>query len=463
MAITISVSTSDSESEVASKMPKSSSQSKDDCALVHPHPLLRKKSGELIKSSLRLSALSKSASSSALLSPSKSVRFASRLANIKMFDGADSPSVVSTTENSPAGTPPGKQSHGEGYFDLRWDDDSDSNSVTDEEGAVTPPGPSKYKWEWANFRLVTNLYSPGNAPIYLLSLMLSQDATQLNGLLMVKNLAFEKAINIKLTFDEWQSKLILNNVTYVRSFAATNYDQFRFSIPLQNLPSTVNIEFVFKYDVADQTYWDNNMLRNYKLKLVRHKPQSKSFNYNFPSQSLPQFDELVSKLNLYQSTAKANLDDGNYVYTRPSLTKARSDLHSRYDFNTELSKPRGSNGSAEKVAAPPAPMFQSYLSLSVPARPPLKHSFSSSDIPEKPKYSKSYMARKNTAKVTPPQTTQEEPTKFNSQSYTNLLEKYCFFGGSEQQGAPLVSAPLGGSKIDSPATTFHLLSDSIHI
>lgn len=326
---------------------------------------------------------------------------------------------------------------------------------------ITPPGPTKYKWDWSNFRLVTNLHCTDGTPIYLLTLLLSADSTSLNGMLMAKNIAFEKAISIKLTFDGWQSKLIINNVSYVRSFAAINYDQFRFSIPLQNLASVVNVEFVIRYEVANQTFWDNNLQRNYKLKLVKQKPQTKGFNYNFPSQSLPQFDELVTKLNLYQTEAKANLDDGNYTYLKSSPSKTRSDFHSRYDFNAELSKPRESKkpSTSDKI---PAPAFQSYLSL-MPTRPPLKHSFSSSDIPEKPKYSQSYKARQN-ASTSKPTTSQEEPTKFNSQSYANLLEKYCFFGGDEQpQTSPLLTAPLGGSKIDSPASTFHLLSDSIHI
>lgn len=460
MTVTINISSSDSETSSATK-PAPKVQAKDDSALTRPHPLLKKKSGELIKSSLRLSSLTKSASASSLLSPTKSVRFASRLANIKMFDGTDSPSVVSTTENSPTGTPPAAEG-GESYFDLRWDDDeSDSNSVSDEEGVITPPGPTKYKWDWSNFRLVTNLHCTDGTPIYLLTLLLSADSTSLNGMLMAKNIAFEKAISIKLTFDGWQSKLIINNVSYVRSFAAINYDQFRFSIPLQNLASVVNVEFVIKYEVANQTFWDNNLQRNYKLKLVKQKPQTKGFNYNFPSQSLPQFDELVTKLNLYQTEAKANLDDGNYTYLKSSPSKTRSDFHSRYDFNAELSKPRESKkpSTSDKI---PAPAFQSYLSL-MPTRPPLKHSFSSSDIPEKPKYSQSYKARQN-ASTSKPTTSQEEPTKFNSQSYANLLEKYCFFGGDEQpQTSPLLTAPLGGSKIDSPASTFHLLSDSIHI
>ncbi|RLV85036.1 Protein phosphatase 1 regulatory subunit [Meyerozyma sp. JA9] len=459
MTVTINISSSDSEASPATK-PTPKVQAKDDSALSRPHPLLKKKSGELVKSSLRLSSLTKCASASSLLSPTKSVRFASRLANIKMFDGTDSPSVVSTTENSPTGTPPAAEG-GDSYFDLRWDDDeSDSNSVSDEEGVITPPGPTKYKWDWSNFRSVTNLHCTDGTPIYLSTLSLSADSTSLNGMLMAKNIAFEKAISIKLTFDGWQSKLIINNVSYVRSFAAINYDQFRFSIPLQNLASVVNVEFVIRYEVANQSFWDNNLQRNYKLKLVKQRPQPNRFNYNFPSQSLPQFDELVTKLNSYQTEAKANLDDGNYTYSKSSPSKTRSDFHSRYDFNTELSKPRDSKKSSasDKI---PAPAFQSYSSL-MPIRPPLKHSFSSSDIPEKPKYSQSYKARQN-ASAPKSTNSQEEPTKFNSQSYANLLEKYCFFGGDEQPQTSPLTAPLGGSKIDSPASTFHLLSDSIHI
>ncbi|KAI5960763.1 uncharacterized protein KGF55_004333 [Candida pseudojiufengensis] len=83
--------------------------------------LLRKKSGELIKSSLKLSPhsfLQRSISSpniiqnngnnnriDEILSPRKSVRFASRLINVKMFDGCESPASVSSL-NSPCDSPP---------------------------------------------------------------------------------------------------------------------------------------------------------------------------------------------------------------------------------------------------------------------------------------------------------------------------------------------------------------------
>lgn len=462
MSVTINVSHTDSNAASPQKSAQSSGAqteqltTKDDIALTRPHSLLRKKSGELIKSSLRLSSLAKLASSASLLSPSKSVRFASRLANIKMFDGTDSPSVVSTTDNSPAGTPPAVG--GEGYFDLRWGDDSCSISDSDEEDIVTPPGPTKYKWEWSNFKPVRNLHCTDSTPVYLLTLLLSLDSTALNGMLMAKNIAFEKALSIKMTFDGWQSRLIMNNVPYVRSFNAINYDQFRFSIPLQNLSSVVNVEFVIRYVVNNETYWDNNLLRNYKLKLVKQKPPAK-FNYNFPSQSLPQFDELVTKLTLYQDAAKADLDDGSYTYAKSSPSK-RSDFHSRYDFNAELSSPRGKNKPVSDKL--PAPSFQSYLSLTIPTRPPLKHSYSSSDIPDKPRTSQSFKARQakmaNAAKTAGANPVPSD-METNSTQYADFLKNFCFFGATGPQ--PPLMAPLGTQR-SSPATTFHMLSDSIH-
>lgn len=89
--------------------------------------LIRKKSGEIVKSSLKLSSLLQRSLSTPQLSTMgnkgstrKSVRFASRLANVKTFDGCDSPSTVSLA-NSPCTSPPCEFESG--FEDVDVDDD----------------------------------------------------------------------------------------------------------------------------------------------------------------------------------------------------------------------------------------------------------------------------------------------------------------------------------------------------
>ncbi|KAK7679290.1 hypothetical protein QCA50_017677 [Cerrena zonata] len=69
-----------------------------------------------------------------MLSPNKSVRFASRLANVKMFDGNDSPSTVATAENTPLGSPHHEEM--DSYFQLNWNDEETSS---EEENDVVHP------------------------------------------------------------------------------------------------------------------------------------------------------------------------------------------------------------------------------------------------------------------------------------------------------------------------------------
>lgn len=332
----------------------------DDCGL------LRKKLGELVKSSLKLPNLARSVSSPGMLSPNKSVRFASRLANVKMFDGNDSPSTVATAENTPLGSPHHEEM--DSYFQLNWNDEETSS---EEENDVVHP-----------YQMISSDVTGGdkNKVVNLKEVYLVED--ELIGKIMVENIAFEKKISIKLTFNNWKTKIIINNhINFVKSI--NNFDEFEFKIDLSNLPCHINLEMVVKYEVNNQVYWDNNFNQNYHIKL--------STNQNYNNN---QFDDLINKLNDYKNNHELDYKLAN--------TNPKSELHHRYNLSNELNTPRS------------------------PLSRPLK-------------YSNSYKSKQSTT------------TSFNSKSYSDLLQSYCFYGAPEK------------NSFNSTASTFHSLSDSIHI
>lgn len=108
---------------------------------------------------------------------------------------------------------------------------------------------------------------------------------KITGLIYVNNLNFEKFIEIKFTFNSWK------DIHYV----AANYhksitnkiDEFKFTIDLNSLkyalkvknliyskfnsPTTIcplNIELCCRYDVNNETFYDNNNYENYQMKLT---------------------------------------------------------------------------------------------------------------------------------------------------------------------------------------------------
>lgn len=100
---------------------------------------------------------------------------------------------------------------------------------------------------------------------------------RLVGSVAVLNLAFEKSVTARVTFDGWVSYVNARAV-YARServpsrpgHAAIEFDVFDFSV---NLPvrwrklrgDQPRVELAIRYDVNGQTFWDNNDGQNYEL------------------------------------------------------------------------------------------------------------------------------------------------------------------------------------------------------
>lgn len=88
----------------------------------------------------------------------------------------------------------------------------------------------------------------------------------LSGTVQVRNVSFEKSVWMRITFDSWRSfkdvvGLYLNNI-----YGCPDIDTFSFSILIPEVlePSHL-VEFCIQYQTHDQTFWDNNRGRNYRL------------------------------------------------------------------------------------------------------------------------------------------------------------------------------------------------------
>lgn len=228
-------------------------------------PPLRK-----LKLSLKVSSLTK-LYSTPQISP-KSVRFASHIANVKTFDGRDSPSAVSL-QNSPSGSPTyvfsalDNFSVSRNFADLGFSD-SEISSDSDLDVYQEYTKDRHYKITRSNFVAPKNIYDKRECPVYLQRATLTSDKKLMALLVMCQNLAFEKKVSVKLTLNNWNSVLIFNNFTYIKLFSSVNYDQFQFVIPFSHLPSSISPQFCIRYDVSNSTYWDNNQEKNYSFSLT---------------------------------------------------------------------------------------------------------------------------------------------------------------------------------------------------
>ncbi|TRY99594.1 hypothetical protein DNTS_007909 [Danionella cerebrum] len=88
----------------------------------------------------------------------------------------------------------------------------------------------------------------------------------LTGTVKVRNVAYEKSVNVRITFDTWKSFqdvecTFMNNV-----YGCQETDTFSFAIELPGfVPPQNKVEFCVRYRTGEQTLWDNNDGRNYGL------------------------------------------------------------------------------------------------------------------------------------------------------------------------------------------------------
>lgn len=238
-------------------------------------PIIRKKSGELLKPSLKSSSsytdVTSTTSSSSRpyadagrsvpSTPSlKFVHFDPKLEKIKLFRNDQKPEVVSRD-----GTP----------NDYDTSENEYPFPSTDEEGAD-----GKGRWE-LQIRLPNFPTDGGLARrednISLEGVFLSDDRKNLRGTIRVKNLSFEKRVVVRYTHDWWQTT---NEVTATfKEPLHNNFDRFQFTVKLADMMSKIEDKTLFlalRYSVNGTEYWDNNQGSNYQVSFAKQRITSSS-------------------------------------------------------------------------------------------------------------------------------------------------------------------------------------------
>jgi hypothetical protein len=231
-----------------------------------PTPLLpRKKSGEPLKSSLKakrtptrgsLTVVTDPVSLSSRSAPAtpahKGVRFHSQLEHVKLFLAEQKPLAVSR-DGSPTDTS-GTDSEFPPFIYARDDDLKERPLVMHRiDVPAAPP-------------LATDSRDVAVENIDLVG-------TTVEGIVRVRNIAFEKWIAVRFTLDKWQTT---SEVTarYKESFPNSPFDRFMFSIKLADVLSRAEEKTLFiavRYSVSGREIWDNNSGRNYQVQVVREK------------------------------------------------------------------------------------------------------------------------------------------------------------------------------------------------
>ncbi|KAE8233074.1 hypothetical protein CF326_g1888 [Tilletia indica] len=276
--------------------------------------LVRKKSGEPVKSSLKhfaQSAFLHRADSSPAApasfhraksvpttpTSSKAVHFDPVLEHVKVFKHRQRPTAVSR-DGSPEHTETETEEEREFPFYQNWRRQVALNAGLGSPGggsagSASPGGgsalstPTGVAGEGATEQLVLRLPNfPSSAKlsvdrdVFLERVFLSDDLRSVKGTVQVRNLAFEKWLAVRFSLDGWATACEVS-AEHSESIKGGKSDRFTFSIKLNELliwgnrgagsssssgeQETKTMLLCLRYNTAGQEFWDNNEGLNYQL------------------------------------------------------------------------------------------------------------------------------------------------------------------------------------------------------
>ncbi|ETN39600.1 uncharacterized protein HMPREF1541_05826 [Cyphellophora europaea CBS 101466] len=423
-------------------------------------PMLRKKSGELVRPALRASSAPRRPSSMpGTPTYSKAVHFDSHLEHVRHFLQVDRPLAVS------AGSSPVETYESESEFPFGSD-----------ESGVRQRGPS-FEWEikLANFPH-TEIDHRKSWPVHVERIFLSSDNKTLIGSIAVQNLAFQKQVVSRFTFDYWKttSEVVADFSHDVRRKQQDDgLDRFNFVIKLAD---QVNLEnktlfFCVKYAVNGTEYWDNNNGVNYQVDfskktkpvpskhglpglgarplsaLPRSRPSPPTSSGGRPKSFPISFDDFSAGFDTF-----SNFGDSATLIGEPKIKlrspRSKQELvpdaparrprssgnafGTRYDFNSSLSAAKTtaisvlgeksglSPSSGAKQTSRDVPVINGASSGTLSPRPETVAGAKADVVSKAPAV--------DSATTDKPAALLSEKPPLTSQSYQELVEKYCFVG-----------------------------------
>lgn len=302
------------------------------CELESDARLIRKKSGQLVKSSLKSSksatrgslsviTIGKASKSEPTTPTSKAVHFDAKLEHVKLFLAEQKPLAVSR-DGSP----------------------TEDTSGTDSDFPPFIFGDGDEKW--SKRKLIMQLpnmpaKADVNAEVALEELSLSPDGTSVMGHVRVKNIAYAKWVVVRFTFDFWQTT---SEVTgrYLESIS-NDFDRFVFSIKLNDLLARIEgktLLLAVKYSVAGREIWDNNNHQDYRANFTRVNAIERSVSDDESSDMLrSKLEKVIQSKELEGPAVLSQQKLGSDLEPAVMDFKTVASLAPRYDFGASLKSP----------------------------------------------------------------------------------------------------------------------------
>lgn len=308
--------------------------------------MLRKKSGELVRSSLKTGDLHRTKPRSEPSTPTcpKYVHFDTQLEHVKHFLAQQKPAAVSRS-GSPVET-----------------------ETEDEPEAF--PFPAMAGAQAGLVLKLPNFPSPINPDqdAYLESLEIASEGKSLRGIVRVRNLAFEKWVAIRFTLDHWQTVSEVSAEHH--ETMSDNSDKFVFTIRLQDMLAKIEEKTMFiaiRYTVGGREIWDNNGGQNYKVEFGKRLPQvAGAVASRRPTWSVTNAGQAADRM----ADLRRELDRlvGDDLDPSPPVSSTRgftegaalpAAFSNRYEWNLKSFAPQAPNSSPPKPRSSALPLTSS--------------------------------------------------------------------------------------------------------
>ena len=413
-------------------------------------PMIRKKSGELVRPALR-PPLGRRRPSSMPGTPigSKAVHFDTQLEHIRHFAQLDKPQAVSA-ENSPT-----------------------NEYSSEEEFPFEKKQAPELTWELCLPNFPKNTAPQLHDKARLEKLSLSSDNKTLIGLVAVANLAYHKHVAARFTFDQWKtvSEVTAEYTDDVRRKQIYDgYDRFSFNIKLEDQANLENktLHACIRYNVNGQEFWDNNNSMNYQAVFVQTSkampeknklpksgsraspPRSKSFvKSHSRSLSMPpsvdDFSKLVDRCKANQDSDDVDADAEMEAPVRRDRN-TRQAFGNRYDFEASLSEAIRDKSALDRTTLTAHAKTRQSPAAQKPD--PLERTPGKGDkgfVLDKavPSSQLSHQVAQPECVKSPSLISGNLPS--NSSGYKELVDRYCFFGSSTSNASLKLMASEGSA------------------
>lgn len=296
--------------------------------------LIRKKSGQLVKPSLKTSRSATGTDGLSIFTNSKSepatpvckaVHFDSQLEHVKLFLAEQKPLAVSR-DGSP----------------------TDDTSGTDSDFPSFIFGNGAHDTKRDRMKLiirVVNMPTRINmrADVCLEEVSVSSGDNAILGRVRVRNIAYVKTVAVRFTFDAWQTTSEV--VGHYHDSPCVDFDRFSFTIKLDDLLARIEektLVLAVRYSVAGQDLWDNNLGDDYIANFTRSAPRDRSLSDEESSENLVSLQTKLEKVSQTKDRTGPAFSTSSIRSSpepeEPSF-KSTSSLASRYDFNASFKNP----------------------------------------------------------------------------------------------------------------------------